>query len=74
VAGAGHWRAAGRLRRARTGVRDRRGVVRASRGWDNAKKVNGRKRYIAADTLGLLLAVLVTPASVQDRDGAMPLR
>jgi transposase len=48
-------------------------VPRASRGWDNAKKVNGRKRHIAVDTLGLVLAVVVTPASVQDRDGARPL-
>ncbi len=48
-------------------------VSRASRGWDNAKKVNGRKRHLAVDTLGLLLAVVATPASVQDRDGARPL-
>jgi transposase len=48
-------------------------VPRDSRGWDNAKKVNGRKRHIAVDTLGLLLAVVVTPACVQDRDGARPL-
>lgn len=37
------------------------------------KRVNGRKRHIAVDTLGLLLIVLVTMASVQDRDGARPL-
>ena len=30
----------------------------------------GRKRHIVTDTLGLLLAVAVHPASVQDRDGA----
>ena len=30
----------------------------------------GRKRHILTDTLGLLLAVSVHPASVQDRDGA----
>jgi transposase len=48
-------------------------VARASRGWDNAKKVNGRKRHLAVDALGLLLAVVVTPASTQDRDGARPL-
>jgi transposase len=48
-------------------------VPRASRGWDNAKKVNGRKRHIAVDTLGLLLAVVITAASVQDRDAARPL-
>ena len=32
-------------------------------------KVNGRKRPIVVDTLGLLLVVMVTAASVQDRDG-----
>jgi transposase len=48
-------------------------VPKASRGWDNAKKVNGRKRHIAVDALGLLLEVLITAASVQDRDAARPL-
>jgi IS5 family transposase len=48
-------------------------VPRSSRGWDNAKKVNGRKRHLAVDTSGLLLEVLATPASVQDRDAARPL-
>src|ERR1700757_2755182 len=48
-------------------------VPRATRGWDNAKKVNGRKRHIAVDTMGLLLAVVITAASVQDRAGARPL-
>ena len=37
-----------------------------SRGYDGAKKVTGRKRHIVVDSLGLLLAVLVTPAHVQD--------
>ena len=37
------------------------------------KKVNGRKRHIAVDTTGLLLAVVITAASVQDRDAARPL-
>ncbi|WP_245697097.1 transposase [Streptomyces phaeochromogenes] len=32
--------------------------------------MNGRKRHLLTDTLGLLLAVLVTPASTTDRDGA----
>jgi transposase len=35
--------------------------------------MNGRKRHILVETLGLLLTVAVTAASVQDRDGAMPL-
>jgi putative transposase len=48
-------------------------VPRASRGWDNAKKVNGRKRHIAVDTTGLVLDVVITAASVQDRQGARPL-
>jgi putative transposase len=37
------------------------------------KNVKGRKRHIFVDTLGLLLGVVVTAASVQDRDGAMSL-
>lgn len=41
-------------------------------GYDAGKKVKGRKRHILVDTLGLLLAVSVTAASVQDRDGAHP--
>jgi putative transposase len=48
-------------------------VPRAGRGWDNAKKVNGRKRHIAVDAMGLLLAVVITAACVQDRDAARPL-
>ncbi|MGW5050384.1 transposase [Actinokineospora sp. NPDC004072] len=45
-------------------------VRRRSRGWEAGKKVNGRKRHIAVDTLGLLLAIRVTPASTQDRAAA----
>jgi transposase len=41
-------------------------------GFDGGKKVNGRKRHILVDVLGLVLVVLITPASVQDRDGAIP--
>ncbi len=44
-----------------------------TRGYDAGKKTNGRKRFIVTDTLGLLLVVLVLPASVQDRDGAKKL-
>jgi len=44
-------------------------VSSATRGYDAGKKVNGRKRHIVVDTLGLLLVVMVTAASVQDRDG-----
>jgi putative transposase len=40
------------------------------RGFDGGKNMTGRKRHILVDTCGLLLDVLVTPASTQDRDGA----
>jgi len=39
------------------------------RGYDAAKRTPGRKRHVIVDTLGLLLAVVVHSASVQDRDG-----
>jgi putative transposase len=40
------------------------------RGFDGGKLLNGRKRHILVDTLGLLLVVIVHAANVQDRDGA----
>jgi putative transposase len=43
------------------------------RGYDAGKKVNGRKRHLAVDIDGRLLAVDVTPADVQDQDGGLPL-
>ena len=39
------------------------------RGFDAGKKINGRKRHLVTDTLGLPLALVVHPADVQDRDG-----
>ena len=48
-------------------------IGRARRGYDAGKKINGTKRHLAVDVLGLLLTVLVTAASVQDRDAARPL-
>jgi transposase len=54
-------------------VRAAEEVTRPSRGYDAGKKINGRKRHIAVDTIGLLLTVLITAASVQDRDAARPL-
>jgi transposase len=44
-------------------------VGKATRRFDAGKKTNGRKRHVVTDTLGLLLVVMVTAASVQDRDG-----
>ena len=40
------------------------------RGYDAGKKISGRKRHLAVDTLGLILAITITAASVQDRDAA----
>jgi putative transposase len=40
------------------------------RGYDAGKQINGRKRHLLVDTLGLLLIVRVTVASVQDRNAA----
>ncbi|RCH64282.1 IS5 family transposase [Streptomyces sp. SDr-06] len=48
-------------------------VPSATQGTDAAKKIVGRKRSILTDTLGLLLFVLVTAASVQDSVAGMPL-
>jgi len=41
----------------------------ASQGYDAGKRTKGRKRHIATDTLGLLLALVITAASVQDTNG-----
>jgi transposase len=67
--------AAGRDPMASAGIVDAQSVKAAdtvgtdSRGYDAGKKVNGRKRHVVVDTIGLLIVVLVTAASVQDRDG-----
>ncbi len=43
------------------------------RGYDAGKKVKGRKRHIAVDTLGLPIQCDVTPADVQDREALAPI-
>lgn len=43
------------------------------RGYDAGKKVVGRKRHIAVDSDGRLLAVKITTADVQDQEGGIPL-
>lgn len=45
--------------------------VGGKRGYDAGKKINGRKRHIVVDTLGLILAVVVHPANIQDYEGAI---
>jgi putative transposase len=42
-------------------------------GYDAGKKTKGRKRFIMVDTLGHLIAVMVTPADVQEREGGIEL-
>ncbi|MEU1595115.1 IS5 family transposase [Streptomyces sp. NPDC005708] len=44
-----------------------------SRGFDGGKQINGRKRHVVVDTLGLLLGVMVTAADVGDRTAAQVL-
>jgi molybdopterin biosynthesis enzyme len=48
-------------------------VPAAGQGIDAGKKIAGRKRYLGADALGLLLAVRVTAASVSDNAGGIHL-
>ncbi|WP_229923758.1 IS5 family transposase [Streptomyces candidus] len=48
-------------------------VPAGSRGYDGGKQINGRKRHIITDCLGLLLVVVVTAANVGDREAAVPL-
>jgi putative transposase len=40
------------------------------KGYDGGKQDKGRKRHVLVDTLGLLLAVYVTPANTSDQEGA----
>ncbi|MFC9608730.1 IS5 family transposase [Streptomyces niveus] len=54
-------------------VRAAETVGKDSRGYDAGKKINGRKRHLVVDTRGLPLLVMVTPASLTDRDAAKEL-
>ena len=67
----------GRNRHASAGIIDSQSVksteVSEERGYDAGKKVNGRKRHILVDTIGLIIAVMVLPANIQDRDAAKQL-
>jgi transposase len=45
-------------------------VPAASRGYDGGKKINGRRRHVITDCLGMVLMVMVTAANVTDRQAA----
>ncbi|WP_462266557.1 IS5 family transposase [Mucilaginibacter sp.] len=65
----------GRKEQPTTGIMDAQSVKASlvssqERGFDAGKRVMGIKRHIVTDTLGLVLAVVIHSASVQDRDGA----
>lgn len=47
-------------------------MVSQAVGFDAGKLVLGRKRFLTVDTLGLVLRVVVTAASVGDREGGFP--
>jgi putative transposase len=70
-------KAAGRELSPRVGCIDSQSVKTAGSGHevgtDGGKKVRGRKRHIVVDTLGLLLAVVVTAANVDDAKAAQQL-
>jgi transposase len=51
--------------------RGKRGACIDPSGYDAGKKINGKKRHILVDTVGLLLHAIVHPANIQDRDGAI---
>jgi len=70
-------RVEGRQRHPSAAILDSQSVksteVSEERGYDAGKKINGRKRHILVDTLGLVLRVMVLPANIQDRDAARQL-
>lgn len=64
----------GRHKHATAGSLDSQSVKRSAiggeHGYDAGKKIDGRKRHVLVDTMGLLIAVMVTAASVSDPAGA----
>jgi putative transposase len=66
-------RCQGRLAEPSAGAIDNQSVKTATHskevGFDRHKKIKGRKRHLLVDTLGLIVAVVVTAAHVDDREG-----
>jgi len=63
---------AGRRKNPSVGIVDSqamKGSVHVGNGYDGGKKVDGRKRHLLVDTLGLLITVVVTKANVSDQAG-----
>jgi putative transposase len=67
-------RGAGRKKSPSMGIIDSQSVKTTEQGGphgkDAFKKVNGRKRHLVVDTLGMVVAAVVHSAGIQDRDGA----
>lgn len=74
-----HWerQGQGRLPEPSAGCADSQSIKTATQGqdvgFDRHKKVKGRKRHILVDTLGLIVAVVVTAANTDDRPGLVEL-
>ena len=73
----GERRCHGRLAEPSAGAIDSQSVKTATQsqdvGFDRHKKIKGRKRPLLVDTLGLIVAVVVTAAHVDDREGLVAL-
>jgi putative transposase len=67
----------GRLAEPSAGAIDSQSVKTATQsqdvGFDRHKRIKGRKRHLLVDTLGLIVAVIVTAAHVDDREGLVAL-
>ena len=61
------------VREREAGVGRDDGCRGTDRGYDGGKKINGRKRHLLVDTLGLLIAVIVTSAAIDDGAAASQL-